>query len=204
MPVAIRAKKRSYAGYIGTLGVVEDAPANTAAPEIQGTPRPGSLVIVSVGEWENMPAPVFTYQWKVAGVNVLDETKERYRILEADAGKAITVAVTATNDGGATSVTSAVVTAWAAPTNSVAPAITGTAKVGETLTASTGTWTGAPAPDYTYTWAANSVVIEGEAGSTYVPVTGDLTKTITVTVTATNVMGVESKTSAATAAVTGA
>ncbi len=85
------------------------------------------------------------------------------------------------------------------PANSVAPSITGTAQVGQTLTAVSGTWSGSPT--YTRQWKAAGVVIVGATGATYVPVIGDIGKVITVTVTATNDKGNVSATSAPTAAV---
>lgn len=85
------------------------------------------------------------------------------------------------------------------PINTVAPAITGTARVGQTLTSTTGTWGGTPT--YKRQWYAGGVAISGATSATYIPVTGDIGKTITVVVTATNVQGSTSKTSAATAAV---
>ena len=39
-----------------------------------------------------------------------------------------------------------------APVNTVAPAVTGTATFGSTLTTTNGTWLGAPAPTFTYQW----------------------------------------------------
>ncbi|WP_406871616.1 hypothetical protein WHT83_14950 [Aminobacter sp. P9b] len=88
-----------------------------------------------------------------------------------------------------------------APANTVAPSITGTAQVGQTLTAANGTWTGREAPSLVRAWKANGVAIPGATAATYVPVVGDVGKTITVTVTATNWKGSASATSAATAAV---
>lgn len=88
-----------------------------------------------------------------------------------------------------------------APTNSVLPAITGTAQVGQTLTSTTGTWAGTPTPTFARQWEANGAVISGATAATYVPVAGDVGKLITVVVTATNPAGVVSKQSAATAAV---
>jgi len=88
----------------------------------------------------------------------------------------------------------------AAPTNTVAPAITGTATEGQTLTASTGTWTGSPS-SYAYQWKRGGVSIGGATSSTYLLVTADVGSTITVTVTATNAGGSAAATSAATATV---
>lgn len=86
------------------------------------------------------------------------------------------------------------------PANTVVPTITGTPKVGTALTASTGTWSGSPAPTYAYQWKVAGVNA-GTNSNTYTPVAGDATKTVTVTVTATNSAGSASATSAATAAV---
>lgn len=91
--------------------------------------------------------------------------------------------------------------AGAAPVNTVLPAITGTAQVGETLTASTGTWTGNPAPTYSYQWLVDGVEAEAATFATYEVRLADEGLTITVEVTATNSEGSASVESAATAAV---
>lgn len=90
----------------------------------------------------------------------------------------------------------------AAPANTVLPSISGTARVGQTLTASNGTWNGKPAPTFGRVWRRNGTAISGATGTTYVLVTADIGATITVTVTATNTEGAVPATSAATAAVT--
>jgi hypothetical protein len=80
-----------------------------------------------------------------------------------------------------------------------APAITGTAEEGETLTVSTGTWTG-PTPSYTYEWFRNGVLVVGattnqlalietEGDDPGPAVEGDAGKTIQARVTATNANG---------------
>jgi len=92
----------------------------------------------------------------------------------------------------------------AAPANTVAPSISGTAQVGQTLTAANGTWTGRPTPALTRQWRAGGAVISGATGATYVPVEADEGKTITVTVSGSNTYGSASATSSATAAVAAA
>lgn len=89
----------------------------------------------------------------------------------------------------------------AAPVNTVAPAITGTAQVSETLTATDGTWTGKEAPTLSRQWNADDAAISGAVSATYVPVEDDIGKVITVTVTGKNWKGSASETSAATDAV---
>ena len=86
-----------------------------------------------------------------------------------------------------------------APGNSVVPTITGTARVGQTLTGANGTWSGSPT--LTRRWFANGIAIDGATGATYVPVAADLGKTITLQVTGTNASGARTVSSAATAAV---
>lgn len=75
------------------------------------------------------------------------------------------------------------------PTLTVAPAITGTAQVNSVLTSNTGTFTGDATIVRTYQWFAGGVLISGATNSTYVPVTGDIGKVITVRVTGTNNAG---------------
>lgn len=89
----------------------------------------------------------------------------------------------------------------AAPANTVAPAITGTATVGQVLTGSTGTWTGRETPVLTRQWKRAGVAISGATAGTYTLVVADQGNVITVTVTGTNWAGAASVTSAGTAAV---
>ena len=81
------------------------------------------------------------------------------------------------------------------PVNTVAPAITGTAQEGETVTCSTGTWTGTPTITYAYQWKRNGSNIGSATNSTYVLVTADVSQSITCQVTATNGSGSASATS---------
>ncbi len=89
------------------------------------------------------------------------------------------------------------------PINSALPAITGTAQVGQTLTASAGTWTNSPT-SYAYQWNRAGIAISGATVSAYVPVSADVADTLTVSVVATNTGGASAPaTSTATSAVTG-
>lgn len=80
----------------------------------------------------------------------------------------------------------------AVPVNTVAPAITGTVDVGETLTSSTGTWTGG-ADSYAYQWQrivdGLASDISGETANDYVVSVADSHNTIRVKVIATNNSG---------------
>lgn len=80
------------------------------------------------------------------------------------------------------------------PQNTAAPAVTGTATVGQALTATPGTWLGFPAT-YTYVWqrcdatGANCAAIDGATASSYTVAATDSGATLAVTVTATNAYG---------------
>lgn len=90
----------------------------------------------------------------------------------------------------------------AKPLNTVAPAVTGTAQVRQTLSCSTGTWTAAP-PDitYTYQWKANGSPISGATSSTYNIAVAYFGQSISCDVTATNIVGSTTASSNSTAAV---
>jgi hypothetical protein len=126
-------------------------------------------------------------------------------------GTGSTGAMTASSSGGATVLVGQVialrrapaasdtptppVTTVVAPANTTPPAISGTAQVGQTLTTSTGSWTGTETPTYAYQWrqcdagGANCVSIAGATSSSYALASGDAGHTLRVTVTATNSAG---------------
>ncbi|MFJ5642852.1 Tat pathway signal protein [Streptomyces sp. NPDC093223] len=68
-------------------------------------------------------------------------------------------------------------------TGTAAPKITGTAKVGAKITATTGSWSAAPA-SYTYQWKADGKAISGATAASYTVPAALLGKKLTVTVTA--------------------
>jgi len=80
------------------------------------------------------------------------------------------------------------------PTNTAAPAITGTATMGSTLTCSNGTWTGATS--YTREWLRDGTAIGSATGTTYVSTLADVGKSITCRVTAVGADGTNRATSA--------
>jgi hypothetical protein len=95
----------------------------------------------------------------------------------------------------------------AAPTNTTLPSIGGSPVEGQTLSASTGTWTGSPTA-YTYQWedcnssGASCSNVSGATSSSYALTTSDVGHTLRVAVTATNAGGSTAASSAQTATVT--
>jgi len=76
-----------------------------------------------------------------------------------------------------------------APVNTVAPVASGTPAAGQALSCSTGSWTGSPAPTFSYEWLRDGVAIAGAIGSTYVVQTADQGNGLTCKVTASNKNG---------------
>ena len=87
----------------------------------------------------------------------------------------------------------------AVPTNSVAPTITGTAQVGQVLTAVNGTWAGTPTPIFNYVWLVGGV--PSGTGGTYTCRSADVGKTVVCAVNGSNAAGNLTVNTAATAAV---
>jgi hypothetical protein len=75
-----------------------------------------------------------------------------------------------------------------APTNTVAPVISGSAVVGQNLTCTTGTWSGSPSA-YFYQWRANSTAISNATANVFTLTSTQTGANITCNVTAFNVAG---------------
>lgn len=88
------------------------------------------------------------------------------------------------------------------PANTVAPALSGTAEVGETLTVTNGTWTGTPTPALSRKWLADGAEIVGATGLAYVLTAAEAGAKISVEVTGASVAGSVVQASNETAVVT--
>ena len=127
-------------------------------PGITGTAQQGDTLSVSDGTWSNNPT-AFSYVWQdcdSSGTTCLPisgATSSSYTLRASDVGSKVLAVVTASNAGGQNSVTSAVVgpVLPAAPVDSIAPGISGTAQQGNTLTVSDGVWSNNPTA-FTYAW----------------------------------------------------
>jgi hypothetical protein len=111
-----------------------------------------------------------------------------------------TFTVTATNIIGTGSPSSASnsITAYSSPSNTVAPVVSGTATVGQTLSTTNGTWLGSAPITFTYQWQRSDTNIGGATSSTYILVAADAENPIRCVVTGTNIYGNASANSNAT------
>ena len=195
-----------------------DAKPNTPAtgePTIRGTAQVGETLTADtsgIADDDGLDNVAFSYQWLADGAEISGATDSTHTLVDADEGKAISVTVSFTDGGGnEESLTSAATGAVEAKSNSPAtgqPAISGTAQVGETLTADTSGIAdedGLDSVSYSYQWLADGAEISGTTGSTYTLVDADEGKAISVAVSFTDDAGNdETLTSAASAAVAAA
>ena len=188
----------------------------TGAPTIGGIARVGETLTVDtsgIADADGLTQAVFAYQWLADDVEIAGASGSGYTLTKAEQGKTITVTVTFTDDAGnEESLPSAATDAVAAAANSRAtglPSISGTAQVGETLTADTSGIADADGLTnvlYSYQWIQNDgsddAEIAGATGDTYTLADRDEGKTIKVRVSFTDdANDEESLTSAATDAV---
>src|SRR5262245_19229177 len=169
-------------GVAGTVAFARSAaaPENNAVPQISGSAKEDATLTASNGTWANTPSS-FTYQWRrcasdgSACGDITSATKQTYSPASADVGKTLRVAVTAANaDGKATATSDAtdVVDSKSGPTNSVRPAVSGSAAVGDELRGSHGTWSPTPT-SFGFQWqrcsssGTDCVNVDGANGATY-------------------------------------
>ena len=168
-----------------------DSPA-TGAPTISGTAQVGETLRAGtsgIADSNGLTSATFAYQWVADDADISGATGSSYTLTSSEQGKAIKVRVTFTDDGGnaeslTSTATSAVAAANSAPTG--APTITGTAQVGDTLTADTSGIADADGltnATFAYQWIAGETDINGAAGSSYTLTASEQGKAIRVRVT---------------------
>ena len=237
-PATTRHYRVSTINAVGTSDASDSASTTTAstntaatgAPTITGTAQVGQVLTATVGtiaDVDGLPDPFFsdaatTIAWiRVATdnteTNIASATASTYTLGAADLGTTIKVRVSFTDDASnAETLTSAATAAVSAAPNTAAtgaPTITGTAQVGQTLTAGTTAIVdadGLTSVSYTYQWIRvatdnTETNIASATASTYTLVAADLGTTIKVRVSFTDdASNAETLTSAATAAVAAA
>ena len=160
----------SKAGYTTTAKTSPATPIVMAAnpvltapvPTITGAAKVGSTLTAVPGTWG--PAPVgLAYQWRANGIAITGATAGTYRPAAADLGKTITVTVTGSKAGYTTAAKTSAATAKVAAgvLSASVPTISGTARVGSTLSAVPRTWGPAPVT-LRYQWRANGIAITGQ------------------------------------------
>src|SRR4051794_14036688 len=124
-------------------------------PLITGTVKYGQPLHVSTGTWTGAPTITYTYQWQHCDddpcTDIAGATSADYTPVVADIDHRLGATVTAANTFGTRSAGSD----WTDEVEGILPTgprptVSGIARVGETLTATVGPWTGPT--DLTTTW----------------------------------------------------
>jgi hypothetical protein len=192
-------------------------PSNTGLPSIAGLLQEGQLLSVGAGTWSGTTPISYSYQWQLCNAlgkeckSISEATGSGLKLSPSDIGSTLDVVVKATNVAGSSSVTTSVtgLIEGILPANTVLPSISGLLKVGQLLSAGTGTWSGTTPITYTYQWQLCN--LEGGDCSNIAKATSssfllsllDLGLPLRVAVTATNVAGSTSATSNATGLIEG-
>ncbi len=191
----------------------------TGAPGISGTAQVGETLMADTSGIEDddgLANATYSYQWVANNGNtdtdIAGATDAAYTLVSDDAGRTVKVRVTFTDDAGnpealtsaATDEVDFAVQQQGAANNPATglPTISGTVRVGETLTADTSGIADADGLDnaaFSYQWLADAADIAGATASTHSLVAADAGKAIKVRVSFTDDDGnPESLTSAAT------
>ena len=194
------------------------APTNTTPPTITGVTRDGETLTAQPGSWTGSNPITYSYEWRRCDAGgatcgaIPNAASATYTLAAADVGSTIRVRVTASNVGGASTADSAATAPISAapPTSIAPPTVTGTPQEGQTLTVTTGSWTGTPPLTYGYQWrdcdtsTGACADIAGATTATYTPRPSDVGYALVARVTATNAGGSTSADSTPTAAVAAA
>jgi hypothetical protein len=203
-------KPASFAIPIKAPPAGTEAPADTVAPAISGEADEGKQLTATEGSWSGS-API-AYAWRWQRCNEQGEAcsfiegarGSTYAPTNEDAGHTLRAVVSASNEAGTASATSAAsAKVQAAPPKSVAgPVVTGEARQGQTLTATEGTWEGAPPISTSLRWqrceGETCKPIAAATTASYTPTRLDVGKTLRVQVSAKNAAGTTTAGSAST------
>ncbi|HEY5196276.1 MAG TPA: Ig-like domain-containing protein [Solirubrobacteraceae bacterium] len=189
---------------VSIVTAAEVAPANTTPPAVSGSPAVGQTLTCTPGVWSGGTPQTDAYQWLRDAEAITGATSSTYAVAAADQGHTLTCAVTTTNSGGNATATSAgvaipaaspvttpppVVPPATAPVNGALPGISGTAKLGFSVSCSQGVWSGTMPQTYAYQWKRDGAAIAGATGVKLVIATGDLGHSLTCAVTSSNSAG---------------
>lgn len=223
------AAARTYAS--AATNPVASTPALATAPAISGTAQFASTLSATSGSWSATPTATYAYKWIRCNATgsaaktlpsgceeiSVDSTAPTYAPVASDVGKFLRVRVTASNSAGDTvsfSKTTSVIKGIA-PASTAPPLVSGTARVGQSLSATSGSWSGTPTPSspYVYAWfsckqsgvatasPSNCSVIRNATSSSFTLTSTQLGKFVRVRVTATTSAGSAQFYSAATSAI---
>ena len=194
-------------------------PSNLVAPLLTGLTITGQTVSAIEGAWTGTEPISYSFQWELCNASgascseIGGATKSTFTIPDGDAAHTLVVVVTATNVAGQVSKASSASTEilGVGPKVTEAPKVTGIATAGQTLTATSGKWSGTEPILYEYEWLrcnksgaeCTTAAAASLVGVSYTVALADIGHTLKVKVTAKNVAGSAGAESTATAEVNG-
>ena len=184
--------------------VLPALPIESSTPTILGTAQVGQTLTADPGKWSEGTS--FMYQWLINGHASDDPVKSpSFTLTPSELGDVISVTVIGSKPGYVSvSKTSEPMAKVAAATlTAVTPTISGTAQVGQKLTANPGSWMPSPVT-FSYEWLNDGIPISGATNPTYTLSKTDMGAKISVKVTGSKFgYTTVSKTSVATTTVVG-
>ncbi|QXT63129.1 carboxypeptidase regulatory-like domain-containing protein [Tessaracoccus palaemonis] len=186
LTVKVTGTKSGYTSVTKTSAATKPVAAGTlktATPTISGTAKVGVKLTAKAGSWTSGTS--LTYRWYASGKAISGATKSTFTPTATQLNKTLTVKVTGSRSGytavAKTSKATAKVKAGTL-TSTPTPKISGTTKVGKTVTAKAGTWKPSGGK-VTYQWYRGGSKISKATKSTYKLVSADKGRTIKVKVT---------------------
>jgi alpha-tubulin suppressor-like RCC1 family protein len=155
-----------------------------AVPAVAGAPRVGSILVANSGLWDT--GVTLSYQWLSNGNQIESATSDSYLVSNEQAGKNISLFIEASKEGFLSHFTESASTPIITGGKIAAPtslAITGTAKFGESLSATSYFWD--PTVTLSYTWQREGSSSVLGRGQNYVVGAADVGKRIRLTLVAT-------------------
>ena len=163
-----------------------EPPENVKIPTISGTFVAGQVVTADPGEWTGSD---LTFSYSFDGL--ISSNEPEYELTETDVETGVFVEVTATNRIGSVVAVSKT-TPVAALTNLTLPTISGDFVVGETVTATSGTWNlNNELLDFTFSFNGNLPDVTVEDSAAYILQESDLAGVSVIVTASSNSVSVE-------------
>ena len=187
-------------------GPIASAPQQIGSASLSGEPIQGETLTANLGRIIASPKPEYSYQWQKCGSpdlstcsNIVGATSNSYPLTSTLNGNYIRLISTIQNSLGGIIIPSNLVGPVVAPTSPMsisAATITSKPALGETVTATSGDWSGVPKPVITFQWlrcsdstGSSCTEITNATGNSIVPSLEDLGKFLKVRITGKNRVG---------------
>lgn len=177
-------------GFLSFAAATAPSAADPAVPPVvTGRPLADQRLTCAPGVYAGSRPFVRRYEWRRDGTAIDGQTGTSYTTRAVDVGKRLSCRERVENPAGQLETVSAELTILAgAPSNDAPPSVSGTARVGETVTCDRGLWSNG-VDEYTYAWLRDGAAIDGATAATYALTAADGERRVACEVTARNAAG---------------